>query len=303
MSASELRYAVVTPARDDVDGVRRLAACLSAQTVRPQAWVVVENGSTDDTAEVASSLAEQHSWIRVVRVPAASAPTRAKPIVAAFMDGLAQLDAPPDVVLKIDADVSFEPDHIPSLLREFTTDPRLGVASGSAYEQDADGIWRERHGTGPGVWGACRAYRWACLQDVLPLEQRMGWDTIDLITAEVRGWNARLFSGAPFYHHRAEGVRDGGAFRRWRAQGHASHYMGYRFSYLLARSAFRMARQPAALGILVGFVEASLRREPRHRDPSVLAWLRGEQRLRKLPVRMQEALRSRRRLDSRPTHP
>ena len=73
--------------------------------------------------------------------------------------------------------------------RRIRNTTRLGIASGIGYERGGDGVWRQRHGTGAGVWGANRAYRWACLQILLPLEERMGWDTIDLSRRQ-SGWDA-----------------------------------------------------------------------------------------------------------------
>ena len=51
-----LRYAVVTPARNEEDNLRRLGAALAAQTLGPGEWVVVDDGSTDATAEVLAGL-------------------------------------------------------------------------------------------------------------------------------------------------------------------------------------------------------------------------------------------------------
>ena len=49
-----MRYALVTPTRDEETDLPRLAAeSLAAQTVRPDVWVIVDNGSTDRTVEIA----------------------------------------------------------------------------------------------------------------------------------------------------------------------------------------------------------------------------------------------------------
>ena len=68
---------------------------------------------------------------------------------------LAELADPPDVVVNLDADVSFEPDFFERLLDAFAADPTLGIASGTCYELEG-GDWRERHVTGSTVWGATR---------------------------------------------------------------------------------------------------------------------------------------------------
>jgi biofilm PGA synthesis N-glycosyltransferase PgaC len=287
-----LSYAVVTPVRDEAENVGRLADCLAAQTSPPFAWIVVDDGSEDGTAELVASLAREHPWIRPVPGPGEQL-ARGAPIVRAFYAGLLALDGEPDVVAKIDADISIEPDHFARLLAAFERDPALGVAGGSGYERQPDGAWRERHGTGPAVWGGCRAYRRECLEQILPLEEHMGWDTLDLMKANLKGWKTEVLYDVPFRHHRVEGERDG---RRWRTttiQGEAAYFMGYRPSYLLVRTFYRMLRDPASLGLLAGYARARAKRNPRLADRELRAYVRRQQSLRRLPARAREALRPR----------
>jgi glycosyltransferase involved in cell wall biosynthesis len=249
---------------------------------------VVDTGSTDATAAVAYELGETLPWLQLRAIAGAAVPTRGGPIVRAFTTGAAALAAAPDVVVKLDADLSFAPDYFERLLAAFDADPALGIASGICTELE-DGEWRPLYGTRDHVWGASRAYRWQCLQQLLPLEERQGWDEIDSIKAQIRGWRAATLPEVPFRHHRPEGERDG-ARRRWADQGDTAHYMGYRFSYLLARTLFRARREPAALAMLGGYTRAAVRRRPRCADPAVRRHLRAEQGLGSLPLRLREAL-------------
>lgn len=289
-------YAVVTPVRNESANLGRIASALGAQTLVPERWVIVDTGSTDDTLAVADELAAELPWVTVRRLPIPGSIMRGGPIVHAFHAGLADVPEDASVVVKLDADISMEPDYFELLLGEFERDPRLGIAGGMGHELQPDGTWRQRHGTGAGVWGACRAYRRECLDAILPLEERMGWDTIDAVAAEVRGWNARVIPGLPFRHHREEGERDRSRYAFWYAQGGAAHYMGYRFSYLAFRTLYRLIRELAAFGLLAGYVGAARRHEPKCADDAVRAYVRNEQSLRKLPRRAKEALQPRRRL-------
>lgn len=295
---TSLSYGVVTPVLNEENDLGRLASCLVEQTAVPTAWIIIDQGSVDGTKAIAERLANQHPWIQLLSIDD-EVLARGAPIVRAFHAGLVELDPIPDVVVKVDADISVEADHFERLLDAFSVDRELGIASGIVYERQADGVWRQRHGTGSGVWGACRAYRRECLADLLPLEEHMGWDGLDLAKAAVKGWRTQVLLDLPFRHHRSEGVRDGSRLRTWMIQGEASHFMGYRVSYLLLRTLYRMRRDPAAIGLLLGHARAAARRRPRCDDLEVRAYVRKEQSIRRLPRRAHEARRPRAALTDR----
>jgi glycosyltransferase involved in cell wall biosynthesis len=282
-------YAVVTPARNEADNLPRLAESIVSQTVRPHTWIIVENGSDDGTDEVARDLAEQHDFIQVLVTAGSAAPVRGAPIVRAFHGAVELLQAnPPDVVVNVDADIAFDSTYFEQLLARFEDDPKLGIASGSCFEQTA-GEWTQRHVTGTTVWGATRAYRWQCLCEILPLEERLGWDGIDEFRANARGWRTQTFTDLAFRHYRREGERDGAVTAAAVAQGRAAHYMGYRPWYLILRALHQATRHPAAVAMIAGYVTAAIRREPTSPDSEGRAYLRRQQRLTALPRRMLEA--------------
>jgi glycosyltransferase involved in cell wall biosynthesis len=286
MSASS--YAAITPVRDEEENLERLAACMVAQTLLPASWLIVDNGSTDGTVALAEALAQDHDWIRLAHAEAADRARPGAPIVRAFKAGLEQLDEQPDVIVKLDADVSMGEDYFERILQAFSADPRLGIAGGACLELE-DGEWTETYVTGDHVRGASRCYRRECLEAVSPLEERVGWDGIDELKAAVLGWHTRLLRDVPFRHHRRVGERDGGSTARWKRQGQGAYFMGYRFSYLLLRTAHHARRNPSALAMVLGYTSAAARREPRCADDAVTSYLREQQRLTRLRSRMREA--------------
>jgi len=277
---------VVSPVLDEHENLPRLAAALAAQSVVPAAWIVVDTGSRDGSTEITDALASRHDWIRALAVETGRA--RGGPIVRAFNAGLAEVPSACDIVVKLDADVSFADDYFERLLEAFARDPRLGIASGTCFEQH-DGEWCERHVTADHVWGASRAYRRACLEQVSPLEERMGWDGIDVLKANARGWRTGIVPGLAFRHHRGEGGREGSRAAPWLARGRAAHYMGYRPSFVVFRALGHARRDPAALMMIPGWLKPALLREQTCTDTEARAYLRRQQRLRELPMRAREA--------------
>jgi glycosyltransferase involved in cell wall biosynthesis len=275
-------YALVTPARNERDNLERLAGAVLAQTLLPGAWVIVDDGSDDGTAELAAELAGEHAWIALVQTggpsAALAAGRRTGRALDSFRRGVEALDRRHDVVVKVDADTSFDPGYFEAIAERFRDQPDLGIAGGACYELE-DGEWVRRRVVAKHPRGASRAYRWECLADVMSLDSRMGWDGLDEVKARMNGYRSQTFLDLGFRHHRAAGGRERSRWAHQSAQGHAAWYMGYRPTYLALRTAYRFLREPSALGMATGYVGAALRREPRCPEKDVVRHLRREQRL------------------------
>jgi glycosyltransferase involved in cell wall biosynthesis len=282
-----VRYALVNPVRNEAENLPRLAESVLQQTLPATRWIIVDDSSEDATLEIAYALAAEHPWIRVVSRTGGGALARGGPVVRSFHAGLDALDEDVDVVVKLDADVTLAPDCMERLADAFAKDPRLGIASGTCFDEAAG---RDLFPTGDHVWGMARAYRSGCLADVLPLEERMGWDGVDEFKAHVFGWRTGVVDEARFCHHRQEGERAGSRWVALERQGDVAWFLCYRPLYLVARAAYQGVREPAAVGMVVGYVRAAVRRTPRLSDEAVVDRIRSEQRLRRLPRRFAEVI-------------
>jgi glycosyltransferase involved in cell wall biosynthesis len=284
-----LSYAAITPTRNEAENLRRLAPCMASQTTIPTRWIIVDNGSTDDTPAIARELSDRHPWITLIEIPGEEVATRGAPVVRAFHAGIASLSDPVDVIVKLDADVSFDDNYFAQQLGVFEREPSLGISGGVCLEPQEDGTWQAVRVTRDHVRGAIRAYRAACLEQVTPLEERMGWDGVDELKAQVNGWTTRTVPELSFYHYRVLGARES-AWLMWSRQGDMSHFMGYRMSYVLARTAFYLRRDVRAIAMVWGYARAMTERRPRCSSDAAIAHLRELQSWHALPSRIREKL-------------
>src|SRR5690242_7810587 len=89
----ELRVGMITAIRDEERDLPRLLLSVATQTRRPDRWVMVDTGSTDDTLRIVRSFAEAHPWITVEAMEGPIERTRGAMVVDAMMHGLGALGA------------------------------------------------------------------------------------------------------------------------------------------------------------------------------------------------------------------
>jgi glycosyltransferase involved in cell wall biosynthesis len=288
MSDAAPSYAIITPARNERDNLERLAESVVSQTTPPAWWIIVDDGSDDGMDAVAQDLADRHPFIRLERTNEGSdrieEGRRQGRDLLAFRLGVRRLPGPVDVFVKVDADTSFDAGYFEELMAKFAADPQLGIGGGSCYELE-DGAWERVKVNAAHPRGASRAYRWQLYDDVMALEPTLGWDGVDEILAELRGFHTKGFTDIGFRHHRRVGEREG-RLRAGSALGRQAWYMGYRPSYLVLRAAYRARRNIASVAMVYGYAAAAASGQPRCAHALVVGRVRDQQRLR-------EVLRSR----------
>jgi biofilm PGA synthesis N-glycosyltransferase PgaC len=279
MPASPLpSYAVVSPVLNEAEYLARTADSMVAQTHRPLRWVIVDDGSSDDTRAIAERYASSYPWITVIDSGAQRTRARGGKIVRAFNRGMETLPRRPDVVVKMDGDILLAAHYFAWVMRTFARVPRAGIVGGRSYTFDGQ-RWSSndaRHN----VNGVAKAYRMDCLEDIGGLRVSMGWDGIDEYGARAHGWQVHVLSELPILHYRQRGARQQWRKARWE-EGVGAHYMGYRADFMAVRIAYRMlAERPhvlAGAAFAAGYLYAHLARVPAVDDAGARAELRAEQ--------------------------
>lgn len=279
---SEAPYIIITPVKNEETFIAGTAECVLEQTARPMAWVIVDDGSTDATARIAGEYEARHGWIKVARLPG-SERTRGGHIVELFYRGLACVDKPGfEFLVKLDSDLTFEPDFFERALDHMKKNPALGITSGISRIMRGGRLIEERSASGHTL-GACKVYRRRCFDEIGGLVRAMGWDGVDEIKARMKGWEAAPVPGLSLVHMRPEG-RAMGSYRSGVERGRGSYYMGYHPAFLAARAARSLLRSPLdSAGMLSGYFGALLKGGERIDDPELIKQLRESQARRLFP--------------------
>lgn len=275
------QYVIITPVRNEADFVPTTIESVAAQTLLPRRWVIVDDGSTDGTGQILAAASSRYPWLTVV--PRSDRGFR-KPgggVVEAFYDGYPALDGVDwDFIVKLDGDLSFEPDYFEKCFAHFKDDPELGIAGGTIYVFENGRLKVDCPDDPPfHVRGATRIYRRACWEKVHPLVPAPGWDTVDEVRANMCGWHTRTFPDVQLIQQRETGGADG-LWRTWFKNGLAGYVIGYHPGFVLARCVKYLWAKPrvlASAAMLAGFCAGILKRQPHIAEQSVVRYLRRQQ--------------------------
>jgi glycosyltransferase involved in cell wall biosynthesis len=274
-------YVLITPARNEEAFIERTLESVMKQSLLPERWVIVNDGSTDATAARIRPYLADHPWIKLVDLPVRRERHFAAK-VNAFNAGKEQLkDITYDVIGNLDADVSIEEDHFEFLINEFKKDPTLGVAGTifqeEGYSSDTDSYEGEKH-----VAGACQLFRHQCFEDISGYcpNKAGGVDWIAVTTARMKGWKTRSFRERSLFHYRKLGTAERGRLASSFSYGEKDYYLGGHPVWEFFRVAFRMTKPPyivdgAALGL--GYLWALISRQKRPVSSELMRFHRKEQ--------------------------
>lgn len=266
------RLLVISPVRDEAAFLQQTIDSMVAQTVRPKVWMIVDDGSKDETPEIVERAAAKHPWIRLHRRKDRGVRHVGGGVVETFDDGLQHFNLDDfDYLCKLDGDLKFGPTYFEKLLAKFEADPKLGTASGKCFDIAPGGGWVPLRTGDEFSLGACKTYRVKCFREIGGLVRQAMWDGIDCHRCRMLGWKATSFHDEDLrlYEMRPMGSSHKGVCHGRLRWGQGQYFMGTHWLYACAIAFYRMFERPFIVGgfcIFWGYVRGFLRRVPRYDD-------------------------------------
>jgi len=273
-------YVIVTPARNEASFIEALIRTVVSQTVTPMRWVIVDDGSTDGTDRIVRRYAEQYPWIRLLRMPERTMRHFAGKVRAFNAGYEAVQDLPYKAIASLDADLTFDPDYFEFLLSKLVADASLGLV-GTPFEEEGR-MYDYRFVSLEHVSGACQLFRRECFESIggyVPMEGG-GIDHVAVLTARMKGWRTRTFTGKVLHHHRKQGSANRGALRDKYRIGTLDYRLGGHPLWEIFRTAYQMTQPPYVIGgllIFSGYFFSLMRRLPRAVPAELAEFRRREQ--------------------------
>jgi biofilm PGA synthesis N-glycosyltransferase PgaC len=260
------RHVIISPARNEGKFIQRTIDSVAAQTVPPVRWVIVDDGSSDDTFQIATNATRKWPWISVLTRKDRGGYSYGKGIIEAFNEGLqAVQDLTWDFVTKLDCDLEFDADYFERVLSRFSSEQRLGIAGGTLFI-DANGQWIDEKAVTYFAPGPAKTYRRQTFDQIGGLVPSPGWDTMDAIRAWRMRWKTETIRSCQIRHLRPTGAN---VNRAWN-YGRTFYVLGGNPLFFIARCAYRLRDTPVVVGSMTSLLSYSwysvTRRIPRWPD-------------------------------------
>lgn len=249
------KFVLLTAAKNEAEYIGEAIESVVRQTIHPLAWFIVDDGSTDATAQIIEGYAAKHSFIRLLSSGAKSARSfgsKDKAINAAYAQAR-ELEF--DLIGIQDADIAPERrDYYETILGEFNRDARLGIAGGYIYER-SNGVWLCRKGNSEdSVAGGVQMFHRGCFEQIggyIPLHNG-GEDWLAQLEARMAGWRVLARPDLKILHYRptsSAGGRMRGLFRLGLMDASFGSHPVFEF----VKCARRIGAAPFVIGSIVRF--------------------------------------------------
>lgn len=250
-----MNYYIIIPAHNEGQYLMDALQSVVTQTMPPKRVVVVNDNSSDNTEQIIDSFTAEHNRISKINTKSSTAHLPGSKVINAFNIGLEQLDDDYDFIVKLDADIILPDSYFEKVAKIFSTDVKIGIAGGFAFEQDKNGEWKLNHPMDKDhVRGAFKAYTKRCFKAIGGLRTAMGWDTVDELLAQYNGFNIYTDNNLKVKHLRPLG----NAYNKKAKllQGKAMYTLRYGFPITLIASikmALKQKKPRAFLDNLQGY--------------------------------------------------
>ena len=278
------RYLLISPCRDEAQYLRRTLDSVAAQSVQPALWVVVDDGSTDETSAILEDYVTRLPYLRVVKRDDRGRRQVGPGVIEAFYAGLETVCLEDfDYICKLDMDLDLPARYFELLMERMESNPRIGTTSGKPWfvHPQRGTLVPEICGDEMSV-GMTKFYRVACFKEIGGFVRQVMWDGIDCHRCRMLGWIAESRDLEPirFIHLRPQGASQKGIWTGRVRAGFGQYFMGTSPYYYVAVAFYRLPAHPAVIGsiaMLWGYFSSWFKALPRYNDPEFRRFLRSYQ--------------------------
>ncbi len=184
----KVRFLIIIPAHNEENNLPFTLDSLQQQSCKDFKTVIVNDGSTDNTAEVIRKYTEEDFRFTTVNLQKSLHQPGSK-VINAFKKGLETQDLNEfDIICKFDSDVIFPENYLEKIEEAFGNNADYGLVGGLLYiEKNGNWVY-EGNSNKHHVRGPLKAYRKESYLQMNGVRETLGWDNIDAILLQNLGW-------------------------------------------------------------------------------------------------------------------
>jgi glycosyltransferase involved in cell wall biosynthesis len=253
-------YILITPCKNEEENLQKLAESIVNQAIKPKLWVIIDDGSTDNTPAILNNLVSEYKWIGIIRGKESIRDLGLhyseivnETIKHAFeMCEIQKLSF--EYVGLIDADMILEKHFFEKIIERFEINPKLGVCSGSVVYIHKDKRVLEK-GRSSHPIGGLRVWRKRCLEDTGGFPISYSADSVSNVLAIIRGWDTRKYDDIIGIQSRKTSSAEG-FWKGYITRGKSDYYRDYHPAYVILKAIKYSSSYPFYKGIayLTGYV-------------------------------------------------
>ena len=271
-----MKYYVITPAKNEEKFISYTLESMIHQTLKPLKWIIVDDGSTDKTKEIVEKYRKENDWIEIVSIDnKQEKKLYGSKVIKAFNFGYNIIKNNEfDLIVKLDADLSFPVNYFEQIASAFTQNKKLGICAGYVIEDEKDLPKRIAQQTY--IAGAAKSVRSKCFSDIGGFLEANGWDGLDQLTALYLGWEVEHIP-ITILHHRLP-TTEYRSLQFFYNNGIAHYRSGNDLFLTLVRSVVQLKEKPyllASFNYLRGYVSAAISGVPKLVDEGLSKFIRA----------------------------
>ena len=270
-----MKYYIIIPAYNEEAFMALTLQSLVAQTVLPSKIIVVNDNSTDSTAEIVTQFSEKYPFITLVNKKSDAIHLPGSKVIKAFQEGEKHIDDQYDIIVKVDADLIFPNNYFETIIKHFQSDSSIGMVGGFCFIKK-NGDWILENLTDKDhIRGALKAYRKETFKQIGGLKPAMGWDTVDELLCKFYNWKVVTDESLHVKHLKPTGASYTKVARY--KQGEAFYSLGYGI-FITAVASLKLASRKGKpllfIDYIIGFWKAKSSGKPLLVSIEQAKWIR-----------------------------
>lgn len=262
-----MSYIIITPVHNESEYLPNYIDSIINQTFIPKELLLVDDSSTDDSAQIIKNYAENYSWITFKFRESEQKKVQGSKVVEAFNFGIKNKNLSGlEFISKIDADLELPKDYFEKVREAFKSNLKYGIIGGYILELEG-GEWIPKLDSNYHVRGALKSYRIKCYNNIDGLMPVLGWDGLDEMKAFYFGWKTKNLE-LPVKHFRPA-ASDYNKISLTYKIGMANYKNGGNMFMAIVRTIVRSTEKPYiinGISFFLGYFVALLKQEKKNVD-------------------------------------